>query len=90
MSCILIESTPTVKHFILVNEEGSFYDCFQSNVFDEFFLSFTSLPKHACCFNSKSDVKKWMNKNKNYIKKSKHKLTIKELDIHTSVTYTVK
>ena len=89
MSCILIESQPTITHFILVNEVGSFYSSFQT-IDNEYYLSFTTLPTQACCFESKLVAKKWMNKNKIYIKKSKHKIKIKELDVYTSTTYTVK
>lgn len=89
MSCIQIESEPTVTYFILANEANEFYDGFGVDG-NDYRLVFTNLPKKACCFDSKPLARKWMNKNRNYIINSKHKLTIKELDISKSITYKVK
>ena len=83
MSRVLIESEPSITYFILVNEANEFYDGF--GVEDNKYRL-----KEACCFESKPDAKKWMNKNKVYITNSKHKITIKKLVMSKSTTYEVK
>jgi len=89
MSRVLIESEPSITYFILVNEANEFYDGFGVED-NKYRLVFTHLLKEACCFESKPDAKKWMNKNKVYITNSKHKITIKKLVMSKSTTYEVK